>query len=96
MQKRSGFQCRLQWCNFGHPDVNRKPWTKEEDKMLIKLAKESGNTWDVIAQKLQVWLSLILVPVSPDDLKGISLDKKQYHPKWFEPRSIHVSVFGTV
>ena len=41
--------------------------------MLIKLAKEPGNTWDVIAQKLQVWLSLILVPVSPDDLKGFSL-----------------------
>lgn len=75
MQKRSGFQCRLQWCNFGHPDVNRKPWTKEEDKMLIKLAKEPGNTWDVIAQKLQVWLGQMLVPVSPDGLKGISLDK---------------------
>jgi len=54
VQKRSGFQCRLQWCNFDHPEVNRKPWTKEEDKMLIKLAKEPGNTWDVIAQKLQV------------------------------------------
>lgn len=54
--KRSGFQCRLQWCNFGHPHVNRTPWTKNEDKKLIQLAKEPQNTWDVIAQKLQVYM----------------------------------------
>lgn len=52
--KRSGLQCRLHWCNFGHPDVNRSPWTKEEDKKLIQLAKDPQNTWVTIAQNLQV------------------------------------------
>ena len=49
----------MQWCNFGHPDVNRTAWTKEEDKKLIKLAKDPQNTWDIIAQKLQVQKTIL-------------------------------------
>ena len=59
LPKRSGLECRLQWCNFGHPDVNRTAWTKEEDKKLIKLAKDPQNTWDIIAQKLQVQKTIL-------------------------------------
>ena len=54
MPKRTGFQCRLQWCNFDHPDVNRTPWTKGEDKKLLQLAKDPNMTWVDIAQTLQV------------------------------------------
>lgn len=59
LPKRSGLECRLQWCNFGHPDVNRTAWTKEEDKKLIKLAKDPQNNWDIIAQRLQVQKTIL-------------------------------------
>ncbi|KAL9985551.1 hypothetical protein ACROYT_G007972 [Oculina patagonica] len=76
--KRSGFQCRLQWCNFGHPDVNRTAWTKEEDKMLIKLAKEPQNTWDIIAQKLQTKRT----PIHCYERYQRSLNKNLLKSKW--------------
>lgn len=53
--RRSAFECQLEWTHFGHPRVNRKPWTKQEDKMILKLTKGKDYVnWNLAAQSLQV------------------------------------------
>ncbi|GFH55585.1 homeodomain-like protein [Chaetoceros tenuissimus] len=47
---KSAMQCRDRWCNHLDPNINKSPWTKEEDMLLIKLQKEKGNSWTKIAK----------------------------------------------
>lgn len=44
------------WFNELHPLLNKEKWTKEEDKLLLKLAEENstGGNWDEIACELKV------------------------------------------
>lgn len=49
---RIGKQCRERWRNHLDPDVNRSPWTPEEDAILIDLHERIGNQWVKIAEKL--------------------------------------------
>lgn len=49
---RIGKQCRERWRNHLDPDVNRNPWTPEEDDTLIKLHEEYGNQWVKIAESI--------------------------------------------
>ena len=49
---RLGKQCRERWVNSLDPDLLRKPWSEEEDQILIRYQKMWGNKWTKIAQFL--------------------------------------------
>ncbi|XP_020704557.1 transcription factor MYB1 [Dendrobium catenatum] len=50
---RSGKSCRLRWCNQLDPHVKRKPFTEEEDRIIIAAHSVHGNKWAVIARLLE-------------------------------------------
>lgn len=50
---RLGKQCRERWVNSLDPNVDHKPWTKEEDDILIKQHELWGNKWAKIALLLK-------------------------------------------
>uniref|UniRef100_A0A0D9V7U2 Uncharacterized protein n=1 Tax=Leersia perrieri TaxID=77586 RepID=A0A0D9V7U2_9ORYZ len=49
---RSGKSCRLRWCNQLDPQVKRKPFTEEEDRIIMAAHEVHGNKWAVIAKLL--------------------------------------------
>ncbi|KAI4331691.1 hypothetical protein MLD38_029850 [Melastoma candidum] len=49
---RSGKSCRLRWCNQLDPTVKRKPFTEEEDQMIVSAHAIHGNKWAAIARLL--------------------------------------------
>ncbi|KAK4480995.1 hypothetical protein RD792_011863 [Penstemon davidsonii] len=49
---RSGKSCRLRWCNQLDPAVKRKPFTDEEDRIIIQAHAVHGNRWAAIAKLL--------------------------------------------
>ncbi|GMH10200.1 hypothetical protein Nepgr_012041 [Nepenthes gracilis] len=49
---RSGKSCRLRWCNQLDPSVKRKPFTDEEDQIIIQAHAIHGNKWASIARIL--------------------------------------------
>ncbi|KAG9453246.1 hypothetical protein H6P81_006150 [Aristolochia fimbriata] len=50
---RSGKSCRLRWCNQLDPSVKRKPFTDEEDRIIVAAHAIHGNKWASIARLLQ-------------------------------------------
>ncbi|CAN6471495.1 unnamed protein product [Victoria cruziana] len=50
---RSGKSCRLRWCNQLDPAVKRKPFTAEEDQIIVTAHAVHGNKWASIARLLQ-------------------------------------------
>ncbi|KAJ9159484.1 hypothetical protein P3X46_024991 [Hevea brasiliensis] len=49
---RSGKSCRLRWCNQLSPEVERRPFTLEEDKVIVNAHAKYGNKWATIARLL--------------------------------------------
>ncbi|KAM3690185.1 hypothetical protein ACJW31_09G103500 [Castanea mollissima] len=49
---RSGKSCRLRWCNQLDPTVKRKPFTDEEDQIIVAAHAIHGNKWAAIARLL--------------------------------------------
>ncbi|KAK2432818.1 transcription factor MYB44 [Trifolium repens] len=49
---RSGKSCRLRWCNQLDPAVKRKPFTDEEDRIIVAAHAIHGNKWAAIARLL--------------------------------------------
>uniref|UniRef100_A0A0E0N509 Uncharacterized protein n=2 Tax=Oryza TaxID=4527 RepID=A0A0E0N509_ORYRU len=49
---RSGKSCRLRWCNQLDPQVKRKPFTEEEDRIIMAAHAIHGNKWAAIAKLL--------------------------------------------
>ncbi|XP_057804603.1 transcription factor MYB25-like [Salvia miltiorrhiza] len=49
---RSGKSCRLRWCNQLDPTVKRKPFTDEEDRIILDAHAVYGNKWASIAKLL--------------------------------------------
>ncbi|KAI3470830.1 hypothetical protein Pfo_027493 [Paulownia fortunei] len=49
---RSGKSCRLRWCNQLDPCVKRKPFTDEEDHIILEAHVIHGNKWASIAKLL--------------------------------------------
>lgn len=41
-------QCKNRWKNHLAPDINREPWSQDEDALLLKLQAEVGNAWSAI------------------------------------------------
>ncbi|XP_068641234.1 transcription factor MYB44-like [Aristolochia californica] len=50
---RSGKSCRLRWCNQLSPAVERRPFTPEEDEVIVEAHARYGNRWATIARMLQ-------------------------------------------
>ncbi|GKD22230.1 transcription factor MYB44-like protein [Tanacetum coccineum] len=49
---RTGKSCRLRWCNQLSPQVEHRPFSKEEDQMIVKAHAQYGNKWATIARML--------------------------------------------
>ncbi|KAM3227838.1 hypothetical protein ACQJBY_059531 [Aegilops geniculata] len=49
---RSGKSCRLRWCNQLSPQVERRPFTAEEDAAILRAHARLGNRWAAIARLL--------------------------------------------
>lgn len=49
---RSGKSCRLRWCNQISPEVEHRPFTPEEDQIIVKAHTKYGNKWATIARLL--------------------------------------------
>ncbi|CAN6271727.1 unnamed protein product [Urochloa humidicola] len=49
---RSGKSCRLRWCNQLSPQVERRPFSPEEDAAILAAHARLGNRWAAIARLL--------------------------------------------
>lgn len=49
---RLGKQCRERYYNHLKPSLEKRPWTTDENRILIEKHKELGNSWAEIAQFL--------------------------------------------
>lgn len=49
---RIGKQCRERWHNHLNPDINKAPWTEEEDRAILVAHHDYGNRWAEIAKQL--------------------------------------------
>ncbi|KAI3497364.1 hypothetical protein L1887_39920 [Cichorium endivia] len=49
---RSGKSCRLRWCNQLSPEVEHRPFTSEDDEVIMKAHAQFGNKWATIARLL--------------------------------------------
>ena len=50
---RTGKQCRERWCNHLCPDINKSPWSLEEEMLLLLIHNKIGNKWSEIAKYLK-------------------------------------------
>ena len=59
---RSAAKCRERYKNYIHPGVKRwrrgaavrrRPWTAEEDNLILSLQKQWGNKWAAIAKVVE-------------------------------------------
>ena len=52
---RAGIDCKIRWLNVDSPTINKNEWTKDEDKILLSLAKDHhAHDWDSISRELGV------------------------------------------
>ncbi|KAI3995830.1 hypothetical protein MKX01_020365 [Papaver californicum] len=50
---KSAVQCLHRWKKVLHPDINKGPWSQEEDKKLIELVSKPGPIkWSVVAKSI--------------------------------------------
>ncbi|EEC79030.1 hypothetical protein OsI_19572 [Oryza sativa Indica Group] len=49
---RSGKSCRLRWCNQLSPGVHRRPFTPDEDALIVAAHAKFANKWPTIARLL--------------------------------------------
>jgi hypothetical protein len=49
---RIGKQCRERWHNHLNPDINKTPWSEEEDRRILECHQQLGNRWAEIAKSL--------------------------------------------
>ncbi|TVU08387.1 hypothetical protein EJB05_41791, partial [Eragrostis curvula] len=49
---RSGKSCRLRWCNQLNPEVHHRPFTPQEDALIVSAQARHGNKWATIARLL--------------------------------------------
>ena len=49
---RVGKQCRERWHNHLNPDLNKRAWTEDEEKLIVEQRAKLGNRWARIARML--------------------------------------------
>jgi hypothetical protein len=49
---RIGKQCRERWHNHLNPNINKTPWSTEEDRQILKAHETIGNRWAELARFL--------------------------------------------
>jgi len=47
---RIGKQCRERWFNHLNPEINKEPWSPEEEELLVKAHAVLGNRWAELAK----------------------------------------------
>lgn len=52
MPARSAKQYRERWMNSLNPNINKRPWTEHEDRLISQLVNEYGKKWALIAKML--------------------------------------------
>jgi len=52
LRGRVGKQCRERYLNHLDPHINKKEWTLEEDKLILRMHETNGNQWAKISRKL--------------------------------------------
>lgn len=52
MKTRIGKQCRERWHNHLHPNINKSPFSPDEDQIIASLHSSLGNRWSEIAKFL--------------------------------------------
>ena len=50
---RTGKQCRERWCNHLCPNINKSPWSLEEEMLLLLIHNKKGNKWSEISKYLK-------------------------------------------
>lgn len=48
-KNKSAKQCKNRWINYLSPNVNKEPWTEEEDELLKSLVQTHGQLWKKIS-----------------------------------------------
>lgn len=46
-------QCHDRWFYYLSPEINKNPWTEEEDQRLIQLSNQYGRRWVQIAKHFE-------------------------------------------
>ena len=49
---RVGKQCRERWQNHLSPNINKDPWSQQEEQKLIEAQSQYGNRWAEISKML--------------------------------------------
>lgn len=49
MKGRNTRQCRERWLKYLNPNLNKSPWTKEEDDLLLLKYYQYGSKWKLIS-----------------------------------------------
>lgn len=64
---RIGKQCRERWHNHLDPNINKSPWTEEEDRLLAQAHEQYGNQWAKIAKLLPGRYGIVMEKESSSD-----------------------------
>jgi myb proto-oncogene protein len=52
LKARSGKQCRERWHNHLDPNINKTPWTEQEEHIMFEAHKKYANKWADISRLL--------------------------------------------
>lgn len=52
LEGRVGKQCRERWQNHLSPEINKAPWSSQEEQTLVRVHSAVGNKWAEIAKQL--------------------------------------------
>uniref|UniRef100_A0AC34G9T2 Uncharacterized protein n=2 Tax=Panagrolaimus sp. ES5 TaxID=591445 RepID=A0AC34G9T2_9BILA len=49
---RSAVACQMKWCNEARPEINKSPWTLEEDEKLREISTLALSNWSFVAHEV--------------------------------------------